>query len=118
MKVKIYYCSKCKKQHEGAYHSDGRLYCEKCYGEISIEDFEVEIPKPHIEEGTLIRVWNDSGCNTKIIYFYYRFHSFDCFGLPVVIEEDGYTKGYKNYELIHPDEINPEVKKVTSKEKK
>ena len=110
MNVLIHYCKQCKAQGvsgTGFFELPYQGYCPNDRTHI-LESFEteVEIPKPHIEKGTLIRVWNDDKDNSVI----FPFHSFFSLGVWISTKHSGVIV-YKNYELITPDEINPDVKK-------
>ena len=61
----------------------------------------------HIEVGTLIRVWDDDEKNNKIASFY----KFLSDGVHTRHNSCHSPVHWKNYELIAPAEINPEVKK-------
>lgn len=113
MKVKIFYCDECKKQTTAYWNGgySGQI-CPSCNekNRIGIFETEVQIPKPHIEPGTLVKVWDKIDQFNKPFFAYFiEFH------------KDGrivtqYHKGtganiWENYELITPDEINPNIKK-------
>ena len=104
MKVTIHYCKNCKCQ-EVKKRGYGYYICPKCEDDEAVTWFRtnMEIPKPHIEKGTLIRVWDSDDRMGQTDYFL-------CFN------ENGLINCYnsidwKHYELINPSEINPEVKK-------
>lgn len=110
MNVKIYYCEKCGKQYE--YGMFGiNCNCEKSNNHQCIKSFttNVKIPKPHIEPGTLIRVWDNQ--EDRIYNWIFPFVKW-CkkTKLPICLVEDD-DETFINYELIMPDEINPDVKK-------
>ena len=119
MKIRVYYCERCERQIILSEHCSGTVYCNGCHkctdgeGLCNFTEFpyfetEVEMPKPHIEKGTYVKV--RYGGDKSHLEFVQKFQYFT---------KEGYVKTnngtWKHYELITPDEIDPNFKKCGEK---